>query len=174
MASVVPLTAISVLAAVGLLFVRPRIPRVDGQTISAVILAAPIVVASFLARPGEHAFAARMLRGFRFNALLVGVCALVVAAVLGLGFVDRPATNRFDCRPARGPDAVVGERICRPSRPTEADVPAGAQLAADIATWAAVALAGVMLAGTFAITLRHASRRRRESIVDGGESADAQ
>lgn len=141
LASVLPLTAVAVLTAVALLLVRGRLELVDGQTISAVLLAAPIVAASALARPGGHAFAGHVLRGLRGLALLAGVCALLVAALLGLGLVER----------APAPDCVPGALDdCVP----RAEVPAAAQRVADVATWTAVGVAVLMLVGTLRLLAR--------------------
>jgi len=167
-AAVAPLTATSVLAAVGLLFVRPRLDEVDDQTISAVLLALPIATASFLARPGEHAIAARLLRGFRITAVLVGVCALFVAAILGLGFVDKPAANAFDCRPARGPNAVRAQRVCTPLEQRRPQISESVQLTADVATALAAGIAALMFAGSVRIGLAPTTHQERAHYASSG------
>lgn len=139
-------TVTSVLATALLVGARSRLAELDGQVGSAVLLALPILAAGYLVRLGEHAFATRLLRGVRSAALLVGVCSLVVAALLGAGFVDRPP---------RPPGSLAG------TRPTHGDVrctevtppapalrvPEGMQLAVDIATIVAAAATVVLLLG---------------------------
>ena len=165
-ASVAPLAAISVLTAVGLAFIRPRLAQADDQTMSAVVLALPIVGASFLARPGEHAFATRLLRGFRLQALIVGVCALGIAAILGLGFIKRPLASSFDCRPSSGVHATRGQRLCR-SRPAElATVPNDVQLAVNFLTAVAVVIAAGMLLGSIRIVRPMTTRPSRDGDAD--------
>jgi hypothetical protein len=67
-----------------------RLAALDAQTSTAVVLVLPIIVAAFLARPGEHVFATRLLVGVRLCALLVGLCSLAVAGVIGLATIERP------------------------------------------------------------------------------------
>ena len=100
-----------------------------------------VVAASYLARPGEHAVGARLLSGFRACAVLVGVCALCVAAIFGLGLVQHPTAARLDCWPAHGPAAVRGQRTCAPAAGMAADVPPGVQHVADGATLISMLLA---------------------------------
>ena len=83
-----PITAaavVSTLTTVLLWVAFARLAELDGQTSAALLLALPAVSAAFLARPGEHAFAARLLFGVRIAALIVGICALVVAGLIAAG-----------------------------------------------------------------------------------------
>jgi hypothetical protein len=78
---------ISVLTALLLLVARTRLPELDGQISSALLLALPIVTLGYLTSAGEHSFATRLLGGIRAMALAVGVLSLLVAAVLSGGFL---------------------------------------------------------------------------------------
>jgi hypothetical protein len=68
-----------------------RLVELDGQTSAALLLALPAILAAYLARPGEHAFAARLVFGVRVTALVVGACALGVAAIIGAGGIREAA-----------------------------------------------------------------------------------
>lgn len=83
--------AISVLTCLLLWGVRSRLVDVDGQTGAAILLALPVLAAGYLIRPGEHAFATRLLAGVRALTLIVSVCALLVAGLLAAGLTRRVA-----------------------------------------------------------------------------------
>ncbi|MGH2948555.1 MAG: hypothetical protein ACRDPC_20245 [Solirubrobacteraceae bacterium] len=91
----------SMVISVLLWLVFARLPHLDGQTSSAVLLLLPALLAAYLIRPGEHAFATRLLLGVRLLALLVGLFALAVATIIGAGVIKReappPPTTRFSC-----------------------------------------------------------------------------
>jgi hypothetical protein len=73
---------VSLLSAAMLLVASLRLTQFDRQASGSLLLALPGALAAYLARPGEHAFATRLLAGVRFCALAVGVCALIVAALI--------------------------------------------------------------------------------------------
>jgi len=60
--------------------------RVDAST--ALLLVLPGVVSTFLARPGEHYWVSRMLRGVRVLTLLSAITVYLAAAVLVTGVAD--------------------------------------------------------------------------------------
>lgn len=83
------LTVVSVLTALLLLAARTRLHELDGATAATLLLAFPVLGLGYLASPGEHSFATRLLRGPRFAALAIGMCALLVAGSLAGGFLHR-------------------------------------------------------------------------------------
>jgi hypothetical protein len=60
-----------------------RLASLDRQTFSAVLLVFPAILAAYLLRPGEHAFARRLLTGVRLCGLGVAVCSVAMSALLG-------------------------------------------------------------------------------------------
>jgi hypothetical protein len=143
----------SVLTSVLLIGARTRLPELDGQVGSAVLLALPVLAAGYLTRPGEHAFATRLLGGVRAATLLVGICSLIVAGILGGGFIDKaqPSLARTTCTPANN-DHRLGrarELRCVSDRQTvsAATVPDGVRHAVDGATLVAVVLSGLLFIG---------------------------
>jgi hypothetical protein len=128
--------ATSALATTLLLVARPRLAEMNGEAGSAILLALPLLASGYLGRPGEHAFATRLLVGVRVTALLVGVSALVVAGILAGGFVEDPLLG-----PPTVPDDV--------------------QRVADLATLSAVIATSVLLVGFLRTTLSPTSPRSR-------------
>jgi hypothetical protein len=74
-----------------------RVSSLDGQTSAAILLLLPAVFSAYLSRPGEHAFTTRALRGVRLAAIASSGLAVVLAAMIGGGFLassqtgDKPA-----------------------------------------------------------------------------------
>ncbi len=67
-----------------------HLTSLDRQTFSAVLLVFPAILAAYLLRPGEHAFARRLLAGVRLCGLGVAVCSVVVSALLGVAALTEP------------------------------------------------------------------------------------
>lgn len=143
----------SVLTSALLIGARTRLPELDGQVGSAVLLALPVLAAGYLTRSGEHAFATRLLAGVRASTLLVGVCSLIVAAILGGGFIDKgqPTPARLTCTPANSAERLgrTRELRCVSERQTapEPKVPKGVQHVVDAATVIAVGFSCILLVG---------------------------
>ena len=66
-----------------------HLASLDRQTYSAVLLVFPAILAAYLLRPGEHAFARRLLVGVRLCGLGVAVCSVAVSALLGVAQLER-------------------------------------------------------------------------------------
>jgi hypothetical protein len=177
-------TLLGILSAVLLHAVRAGLPELDGQTSSAVLLLVPAVLAAHLARPGEHAFLARLLGGVRLLALGCGLCTLGVAALIGTGSIRvaqraampdptrctvtstiaRPSARRTASR-----STTRWERIQRircqppiPPHPPTARASAAAQSWANLAAWVATALAALLVFGlgrTYVADLRCRNRQ---------------
>jgi len=80
-----PLTAgtvTSVLTCALLAYVRGHLSGFDSEVGATLLLVLPSLAASYFTRPGEHAFATRLLVGSRAGAIVVGVCSLAIAMVL--------------------------------------------------------------------------------------------
>jgi hypothetical protein len=141
----------SLLTCALLLGARSRLVEIDGQIGAAVLLALPVVAAGYLTRPGEHAFATRLLGGVRFAALVVGVCSLLVAAILGGGFVDRPQLQPplYRCAVTSSGKGVTRHVDCTPSgmMAPHATVPRDVRRAVDWATYVACGFTGLLLIG---------------------------
>lgn len=150
-----------------------RLIQLDGQTSAALLLALPAILAAFLARPGEHAFAARLIFGVRLTALVVGTCALGVAAVIGAGGIREgsPAPARsataVPCGGrgfARLPPAPGWARtvVCR--TPTRSHVHANATAQRSVTGLAVIATLGtvLLLVGFVRTLLADYDRRNRE------------
>jgi hypothetical protein len=171
---------VSCLTAVLLYWARTRLVRLDGQTAAAVLLALPIITLGYLTRPGEHSLATRLLSGIRLLALLVGICSLIVAAILAGGFVEHKGgkgpgyscTSQIDDLPVHKSAHVSWRRTADPDR-TQLDcriVPGGAskasldpvaQEAANFACWFAFGFAVVLLLGWVSTCLRPSGMRRK-------------
>lgn len=93
---------VSMLTTVVIWLVRSRLVELDGQISATLLLTLPASLAAYLARPGEHAFAARLLLGVRILALVVGLCGLTVAAIIAAGEIRQtPAASGAQTLPAR-------------------------------------------------------------------------
>jgi hypothetical protein len=154
-------TVVSFLTALLLVTARTRLPELDGQISSALLLALPLLALGYLTRPGEHSFATRLLRGIRGAALLVGVCSLLVAAVLGGGFIHAPRSPAptYVCAPllAHGMDL----RCSAPRALAEtAVVPIGVKVVVDGATIVASFFALILLGGWASTRWRPKGRLR--------------
>jgi hypothetical protein len=144
---------VSIVTCLTLWGARTRLAELDGEAAAAILLALPVLVASYLIRPGEHAFATRLLLGVRLLALLVGICALLVAGLLAGGVVKHSATTFPTYRCHRvGASARSGARTgAQPqsfSCAVTATHPAPEQLkphVQDLANWAAYAATGATL-----------------------------
>jgi hypothetical protein len=77
-------TTASVMLTTLLWVAAEHLPTLDHQTFSAVLLVFPAILAAYLLRPGEHAFARRLLVGVRLCGLGVAICSVAVAALLGV------------------------------------------------------------------------------------------
>jgi hypothetical protein len=76
-------TIASILLSVLMWVASERLASLDRQTFSAVLLVFPAILAAYLLRPGEHAFARRLLAGVRLCGLGVAVCSVGMSALLG-------------------------------------------------------------------------------------------
>jgi hypothetical protein len=170
---------VSVLTAILLGAAVTRLPELDGESSAALLLALPVLTLGFLTRPGEHAFATRLLSGIRAMSLLVGICSLVLAVIVASGFVDHGTTGppSYSCKARVDPPARAGSKRSPPVRATlgntvlhcRAIVPEstatrvapGAQYTADAAAAVAGLLAFVLLGGWIATCVR--SRRAAEA-----------
>jgi hypothetical protein len=147
-------TIVSFITALLLAAARTRLPQLDGATAATLLLAFPVVALGSLASPGEHSFATRLLLGPRIAALVVGVCALVVAGSLAGGFIRHETTpaRAASCKPAHvgarhGAPRVA--RSCTRARPAteRTTVPPAMRLVVDLATAIAGVIALVLLFG---------------------------
>jgi hypothetical protein len=165
-------TVVSVLTAILLAVAVTRLPELDGDSSAALLLALPVLALGFLTRPGEHAFATRLLSGIRTMSLLVGICSLMLAAIVAGGFVDHGTAGppSYSCKAYVDPPASVGSKPhppikatlgntvlrCRavvPETPATRVAP-GAQYTADAAAALAGLLALILLGGWIATCVR--------------------
>jgi hypothetical protein len=138
-----------------------RLSKLEGQTGVALLLALPIVMLGLLTRQGEHSFATRLLRLIRGAALIVAICALIMAWILAGGFIHHPAgaAPPFACKagltdtdvhPAphhtwkSTADLDTAAMSCTPGKDTEGDTHVGE--AAKITALTATIVAGLMTA----------------------------
>jgi hypothetical protein len=152
-------TVVSCLTALLLVTARTRLPELDGQISSALLLALPVLALGYLTRPGEHSFATRLLRGIRGAALLVGICSLLVAAVLGGGFIhsQRAPVPTYVC--ASSPTHDMDLRCsARRALSEAAVVPVGVKVVVDAATIVASFFAVVLLGGWASTRWRSSGR----------------
>jgi hypothetical protein len=159
-------TVVSCITALLLVGARPRLVRLDGQTAAALLLALPILTLGYLTRPGEHSLATRLLSIIRLAALVVGICSLLVAAILAGGFVKHSGgkSARYSCtsqiedrsikrapraswRTTADPDATRMSCANVPGVASQSSLKPAAQNVADVATWLAVGLAAMLLIG---------------------------
>jgi hypothetical protein len=160
-----------------------RLVHLDGQTSAALLLALPAILAAFLARPGEHAFAARLLFGVRVTALVVGACALGVAAIIGAGGIRQSAgalpskASIVRCAAKNRASRIVGDpaiglralRCTVPAARTPGKPNARADKTAQILVTALAALATfgtLLLMAGFARTLVGDLRRRNKAAEE--------
>jgi hypothetical protein len=126
----------SLLIALLLLVLRIRLEQIDNTDAVTFLLVFPALVAAYLARPGEHVLAARLLAGVRFVALAGGLSALIAAAMFTTGMLAtrltavRPPVNRCLAAstdaPATGPELFeCTQRASRSRRHGPGDVPLG-------------------------------------------------
>jgi hypothetical protein len=171
-------TVTSCLTALLLVAARTRLPELDGQISAALLLALPILALGYLTRAGEHSFATRLLRGVRVTALVVGMCSLLVACVLGGGFIRHPparapnytcSDHRVQWRP--GEYRLVWRCIAKTPAVEKSTVPSGVEIVVDIATLLATILALVLLGGW--VSTRWRSSRRLEGRAWGGRLAES-
>jgi hypothetical protein len=125
-------TALNALLLLGVLW---RAAEIDVTTAAAVLLVFPAVAAAYLARPGEHAFATRLLLGVRVAALTAGICSLLVAGMLGGGLLrarvktTKPAVIRCTT-PRQVRRASLAALLCAETSAQTSDMgPAGAATA---------------------------------------------
>lgn len=164
---------VSCITAVLVYGAKTRLVRLDGQTAAALLLALPIITLGYLTRPGEHSLATRLLTGIRFLALLVGICSLIVAAILAGGFVEHKGgkgagyacVSRIDDLPVHRSrhvtwrqtvDPDVTRLHCRavPAVASVARLDPTAQDIANFASWFAIGFAAVLLFGWLSTWLR--------------------
>jgi hypothetical protein len=148
---------VSLLTTILLVGAYLRLEQLDGASGVTLLLALPILAAGYLTRPGEHPFATRLLLGVRAAVLVVGVCSLVFAAILGSGGIERrPPPYRCTPAPAVRPNANAGLR-CVGRSAGDAHVRSGTR---------ALALVAVALAG--AVTLMLWIGLGRTALASGG------
>lgn len=83
----IPAAIASVATTAVLWMVHYRLGELDGETSVSLLLLFPAVAAVLFARPGEHAYATRLLKGVRWSAAIVAACALVAIAAISGGFI---------------------------------------------------------------------------------------
>jgi hypothetical protein len=105
-------TVVSSLTALLLVAATTRLAKLDGQTSATLLLALPVLALGYLTRSGEHSLATRLLTGIRAMAVLVGVCALIVAGILAGGFVHTEVGKK----PGYACDAHVTDLALQPLR----------------------------------------------------------
>lgn len=158
-----------------------HLASLDRQTFSAVLLVFPAILAAYLLRPDEHAFARRLLTGVRLCGLGVAVCSVVVSALLGVAALTEPRTRSVEASPGaeqitcslRGGSVDLDAQRVRLPRSARCSVgaPAGAQLQANRSTrtWieriakVASGLTAVMVFGWLRTWLWSGLRNRRRA-----------
>lgn len=172
-----PVTVASIATTIVLLVLAvPHIGELDGQTSAALLLLFSALLAAFLARPGEHAFATRLLRGVRCVTGVIVVCALVAVGVIGSGLVREeppPATpSAIACEPrnaasgaGRHPRYRLVDLTCTATTPAapRGDVRDGARLAVVVTSWVAFALTLLLVIGLVVTGLK---MRKRAATAD--------
>ena len=182
--NVVTPSVIASVATVAVLWLAlARLGDLDGETSAALLLLFPATAAAFLARPGEHAFATRLLKGVRWSAALVAVCAVVTVGVISGGLIrpEPPPRDRATmvCR-SLAPVSPDGTRQrltrarlvrCRERRraPVQPPVRAAARMTV---MWAAITASVITFTMAIAMVLTHVKVRRRrkaspEMSLDG-------
>jgi hypothetical protein len=166
-------TVVSFLTALLLIAARTRLPELDGQISAALLLALPVLALGYLTRAGEHQFATRLLRGVRVAALAVGMCSLLVAGVLGGGFIHHPPAqppdylcSRLPAGRGAGSPGLTLRCVAQATPAGAASVPAGVEVVVDVATSLATLLALVLLVG-WVSTYGRSSRRLPEPTATG-------
>jgi hypothetical protein len=90
------ITMTAVLSASLLGFFATRLQQLDEPTTAAVLLVIPALLFGYLARPGEHAIATRLLAGVRVLGLIAALAAISGAALIGSGEFHASATVTRD------------------------------------------------------------------------------
>jgi hypothetical protein len=81
--------ALAIFTAVTLLVLSARASDVNKEGGAALLLLGPALLAAFVAQPGEHPMATRMLMGMRVAVVLTGLCSFVAAAALAGDYVEK-------------------------------------------------------------------------------------
>jgi len=107
------LTLLSIVNVILLFWAKSRLSDLDGQVAAAVLLAVPVLIVGYLARPGEHRFATRLLSGVRLAALLPTACTLSVAMLVAGGLVEREvrASTSYRCDAATRLRGAPGRQV---------------------------------------------------------------
>jgi hypothetical protein len=82
-----------------------RLAQLNGETTGAILLVVPALLFGYLARPGEHAIATRLLAGVRVLGLVSALAALGGAGLIASGDIQStpiPIQDRLDCRLSAG------------------------------------------------------------------------
>ena len=87
-------TIMAIFTALTLALFASRLADLDGQTSAAVLLLVPAIFAAYVSRAGEHPFATRSLFGIRVFALVGGVLAAVLCAMIGAGLTKPQQPSR--------------------------------------------------------------------------------
>jgi hypothetical protein len=123
-------TIASVMLSVLMWVASEHLGSLDRQTFSAVLLVFPAILAAYLLRPGEHAFARRLLAGVRLCGLGVAVCSVGMSAMLGVATLTEPeavpasaGVRHFSC---------VTRNLGASSRPTRSSLTCRSEFAAAV------------------------------------------
>lgn len=167
----------SLIVAALLWVVEDRLVELDGQTSAAVLLLLPALLAAYLVRPGEHAFATRLLRGVRLASLVVGLCAIVGATVIGAGVIKgapkAPPNLVTTCTPrsslvgpARRPAVRLDSLRCAspPAHTPAAPARASTRRWVTRVAWLASVCTLVMLLGLVRLLVRDRRHRAQATI----------
>lgn len=169
-----PVTLASAVTSALLWGALARLGELEGQTSAGLLLLIPALLAAFLARPGEHAFATRLLQGVRWATVLVLACAIVAVGVIAGGLIrgDAPSsTVRIECEPSNtgsGRDSRrtyrLTDLVCEHAlpRPPEGEVRPEANLAVRTSAIVATLVMMVLCLG-LGITIKEGWRRRAAS-----------
>lgn len=149
-----------------LALVRWRVRDLEATDAAALLLVFPALVAAYLARPGEHVLAARLLGGVRFLALLAAVCSLAATAMIAGGLLQTASakTNAtaFKCLLNDADRSAV----CRSVQPQAASPSPSALMVVDGLMVVAGLCALILFMGLRAPPLLDRRReRRRKKLV---------
>jgi len=147
----------SLLTALLLIGARMQLRQLNGAVDATLVLTLPLLAAGYLTRPGEHAFATRLLSGTRALVLVVGVCSLAFAAILGSGLIDPIPAPDYRCVPQ------VAHRLACTARTYSASghVPGWVANTATTVVVIAVLCTLLLLAGLLRTASAPDSRRER-------------